>query len=127
MLVVLGILGALGLGAIIFLFLSPKSTRMQKFAALGALIVSAIAILICGICLIFIEPVEEDSLYYFPLPNEVSQPKPQNNIIELIVFLVVMVLLFGLIVFLWMKEQKKQELKKAAAKKDESDFSIDEL
>ena len=106
MIIVLGILAAAALGGVIYLFLSPKSTKIQKFAALGALIVCGIAILISGFR-IFLGSGEANDPYAFPLAAETAQPRSSDNFAELIIFLVVLLLVFGLIIRKGIMDSKK--------------------
>jgi flagellar basal body-associated protein FliL len=137
MLIILGILAAVALGGIIYLYVSPKSTKIQKMAALGALGLSGLVILICGILLVLGGGVGEgNDPYAFPT-TVVETPKPSSNarVSELIVFLVVLLLVFGFVVFLAIRDQKKKSQNKIqtkntsadkAKKDDDSDFSFDE-
>ena len=137
MLIVLGILAMAALGGIIYLFLSPKSSKMQKMAALGALGLSGLAVLICGLFLAFGGSGEKEDPYAFPAVVEAPQPKSNARITELVVFLVALLLIFGVVIFLGIRDQRKKALARAEAKKinagsankdsDDSDFGFDEF
>jgi amino acid transporter len=146
MLVVLGILAVAALSGLVYFYLSPKSTKTQKLAALGALALCGLALLICGIFLIFGNEEKKDP-YAFPVAAEAAQPKPKAQVFELVIFLIALLLLFGFVVFLGYRDQKKRALgntdinqgvaKKTAGKKavsgeantgsDDSDFTFDDF
>ena len=109
LIILLGILAAAALGGLIYLFLSKKSSRVQKMAALGALILSGLALGICGVFLIFSGGSEAGKDPY-ALPSAAEQPKTSTNIRDLLVLLVVLLLFFGFIIILGMRERKKHKL-----------------
>ena len=112
MLVVLGILAVAAIGGIVYIYISPKSVKIQKMAALGAIILSGLAILICGIILIFGGGQPTDP-YSFPVTETQSpQSTVSSNLSELILFLVVLLSIFGIIIYLGVKDQKKKTGKK---------------
>ena len=115
MLVILGILAVLGLGGIIYLFISPKSTKMQKSIALGALVLSGLALLICVVIIILNLTGAEEDPYAFPLAVEAPQPVPRSNIAELVVFLLVLLLAFGIIIFIGIRDYKRREAEKTSS------------
>ena len=128
MVIVLGILAVAALGGIIYLFLSPKSSKVLKFTALGALVLSGIAILVCGFVLVFGSPDEKTDPYAFPLAvGGAPQSGPKTNVVELTIFLVVLLLILGIIVLLGFRNQKKRTAKKTPDEKDDMDFSTDEF
>ena len=137
MLVILGILAAAALGGLIYLYLSPKSTKMQKMAALGALGLSGLVILVCGLLLVFGGAGEKEDPYAFPAVVEAPQPKSNARVSELVIFLVVLLLVFGAVMFLGFRDQKKKARARNENKKtvpgnvnkdsDDSDFSFDDL
>ena len=112
MLILLGILAASSLGAIIYIFRSQKSTKIQKYAALGALILSGIAVLICGFLIIFGGGAQNDP-YHFPLAAETApQVEANSRIGELLIFLVIFLLVFGFIIYSGIKDQKNKAIKR---------------
>ena len=150
MLVVLGILAAAALGGIIYLYLSPKSSKMQKLAALGALVLSGITLLICGLFLIFGGNQEKADPYAFPEEAvEAVHSRTKTQVTELVIFLLVLLILFGFVAFLGYRDRKRRALEEANTKKggvgrtvgrtarnrtgkgsagkDDSDFSFDDL
>ena len=111
MLIVLGVLAIAALGGIIYVFISEKSSKMQKYTALGALALSGLAILICAMILIFGSGQPNDP-YAFPLAAETVQPEPNTRTAEAIIFLVVLLLIFGLIIYFGIRDHKKKAVNK---------------
>jgi amino acid transporter len=109
MLVVLAILSVGLLGFIIYLALSPKSTRFMKLASLIALGLIGLSLGICAIFLI-IGPGEDDGGVPFPVFSDAPPTQPrQTNIIETLVFFAVFLLIMGLIVTLAIRDRRKKE------------------
>jgi cytochrome bd-type quinol oxidase subunit 2 len=107
MYVILGILAVIALGGIVYLFLSKESSHLLKMVALGALILSGIALGICGAVLIFGGDEKGNDLYAFPLDPTPVEPEGMSDTTELIIFLLMLFLIFGFIVFLGLREKKK--------------------
>ena len=107
MLIFLAIFAAAALGGIIFLFISPKSSRLQKKAALGALILSGLTLLVCGVIVVLNITGKDKDPYAFPLAIEDAQPVSRTNFFELIVFLVLLIVIFGFIIFVSIREKRK--------------------
>ena len=140
MLIVLGILAVAALGGIIYLFISPKSSKIQKTAALGALILSGLAFLICVIIVILNMAGGQTDPYAFPPAVEGPQPTTRGTNTEMLIFLLLLLLVFGIIVFIGIRDHKKRQslksdVNKTATKKtvsdevnsfDDSDFDFDE-
>ena len=123
MLIVLGILAVIALGGIIYIFLSGNSSKIQKMAALGAIILCGLALGVCGIRIIFGGASGNDDPYAFPLLAEEVQPKTKNNSAELIIFLVVLMVIFGFVIFIGIRDKSKQGKDKKV--KNDSDFFDD--
>ena len=126
MIIVLGILAAIGLVGIIYLFKDEKSSRLLKLSALGALILIGLTIIVCSILLIFFEPAEVQDPYAFPIvpPQEQTEPQPASNILQLIIFLIISILLLGFIVYIYMKQHKKHENKDQSKNKSPPQASM---
>jgi protein-S-isoprenylcysteine O-methyltransferase Ste14 len=107
MYVVLGILAFLALGCVLFIFLSNKSSRHEKLAALGALILNGLVLGICGVLLIFVGTSVEEDPYAFPLDPPPPEPERMSSGMQLLIWVIILMLFFGAIVFLWFREQKK--------------------
>jgi preprotein translocase subunit YajC len=124
MYVILGILAFLALGGIIYLFLSKKSSKIQKLVALGALILSGLALGICGTIIIFAGDAEQVDPFAFPLDvNPVEQPKGVSNTVEVLILLLVLIIFFGFIVFLWSREKKRQTAETSKDKNRNTNFT----
>jgi amino acid transporter len=125
MYVILGILAVLALGGIVYLFLSKKSSKLQKLVALGALILSGIALGICGAVLIFAGDAEDADPFAFPLDvKPVEQPKGMSNATEFIILALVLLLFFGFIAFIWFRDKKRQAAESGKEKNRNSGFSL---
>jgi len=111
MLVILGILAAVALGGMFFMFFSPKSSEVQKKAALGALIVCGLVLSICAFIVIRNLGNEADP-YALP-PETLEVHTGGGNLLELLIFLFVLLGIFGFIIYMGIRQKKKQELKKA--------------
>jgi amino acid transporter len=124
MFIVLGIFAAAALGGMIYLFLSPKSSRPLKLAALAALILSGLTIGVCSVLVVFrgSSSAEEDP-YAFPLVvEEVSPASPPPNIAGFIIFLVILLIVFGLIIFLGLRDRKIRAVNESIAHTDLDDL-----
>jgi amino acid transporter len=107
MYVILGIVAVVALGYVISLFMSKKSSRIQRLVALGALILSGIVLIICGAIIIFGGAAENNDPYAFPLDPKPVEPEGMSNTAEFLIFLVILLLFFGFIIFWGIREQKK--------------------
>ena len=105
--VVLIILSVGLLGLIIYFAVSPKSSRLLRLTAIGALALIGLSIGICGFFLIRGPSSNDDTL---PLPvfqDASPQPVKNNNIIVMIVFLAVLLLILGASIIISLRDQKK--------------------
>ena len=127
MLVFLGILAALALGGIIYIFLSKKSSKIQKLASLGALILSGLVLGVCSVILVFGNAGQAEDPYAFPLAAEKAEPSDNADFIQLSIFLVILVAIFGFIIYLGIREQKRKQSEKIDANKKKSGLSTDEF
>jgi hypothetical protein len=96
------------LGVIIYLALSPKSSKMVRLAALCALGAIMLSVIICVIIIFAgMGGVEEE-----PVPDFLAvetPPTPQGNPIAILFLAVFMLAFLGIIVYLSMRERKRQE------------------
>ncbi|MCL2834313.1 MAG: hypothetical protein FWD78_14165 [Treponema sp.] len=128
MLVVLGIIAVLALGGIIYIFFSKKSSKILKLAALIALILSGLTLGVCGTVLVLGGTSHEADPYAFPLETASAAPKPNSGVSQLIVYLVLLVAVFGIIIFLGIRDQKKNNTAAGSAEKENKpDFSSDDF
>jgi TRAP-type C4-dicarboxylate transport system permease small subunit len=104
--IILGIVALLALGYVVSLFLSKKSSKTQKLVALGALILSGIVLIICGAVIIF-GGTEAKDLYAFPLEIKPAEPEGMPKTAEFLILVVIILVLLGLIVFFYLREQKQ--------------------
>jgi hypothetical protein len=118
----LGVLAAGMLGGIIYVFLSKKSSKTLKLAALGALILSGLALAVCAFLLFSGPAVVDEGPYAAPALTPAAPPAKSANIVALIIFLVVLLAFFGFIIYLGMKDQKKKALDEAIANTTDSDL-----
>jgi amino acid transporter len=107
MYVILGIVAVGALGYVVSLFLSKKSSQIQRLVALGALILSGIVLIICGAILIFGGGTEIKDPYAFPLDPKPVEPEGMSQTTEFFIFLIIILLFFGFIIFWGLREQKK--------------------
>jgi amino acid transporter len=121
----LAVLAAGVLGGIIYFFLSKKSSKTLKLAALGALILSGLALGICAFIL-FTGPVESPAgPYDAPALTHTAPPVKGPNITALVIFLVILLAFFGFVIYLGMKDRKKKALDDAIANTKDSDLEED--
>jgi heme/copper-type cytochrome/quinol oxidase subunit 2 len=109
MLIFLGVLAAALLGGMIYTFLSTKSTKSIKLAALIALALSGISLAVCGIFVVLsggAAPAE--GLYPVPAAVEEAPVDSGNDILVIAIILVILLAFFGFIIFLGLKDQKKK-------------------
>lgn len=110
------ILSAGLLGVIIYFAVSPKSSRLLKISALGALALIAISLGICGFFLVR-GPVEKAVEIPFPVfdaPPE--EPAQKGNISVLIVFLAIFFVIMGMITMIALRDYRNRN---GTAKKDD--------
>jgi ABC-type lipoprotein release transport system permease subunit len=98
------------LGVIIYLALSPKSAKMVRLAALCALGAIMLSVIICVIIIFAgMGGAEEEPVMPDFLTAEAPVPATQGNPIAIILLAVFMLAFLGIIVFLSMRERKRQE------------------
>ncbi|MDR0497544.1 MAG: hypothetical protein LBH42_08020 [Treponema sp.] len=108
MFIVLGIFSAGLLGVIIYFAVSPKSSRLLRLTAIVALGLIALAIGVCSVILIK-GPAEKTVEIPFPVfPDAPKEPPKKGNIIEVLVFLVIMLFIMGLIIVLVRRDHKRK-------------------
>jgi preprotein translocase subunit YajC len=108
-LVILGIIGAALLVMMFYFFLSRKSSKGLKLLALGALIVSGITMAVCGFFIAFgARAVEEEEILEQAILNEPAAPEKTGGIVNFVIFLAVLVIFFGVIIFLGIRDQRKR-------------------
>jgi len=127
MLIVLGVIAALALGGIIYLFFSGKSSKIQKMAALGALVLSGLTLGVCGVILIFGGSGQKEDPYALNLPAEHVEPAAKNGMVQLVIYLVILLAAFGIVIFLGIRDRKSHDAGKPAVKNKKKGFSIDEF
>jgi hypothetical protein len=98
------------LGVIIYLALSPKSSKMVRLAALCALGAIMISVIICVIIIFAgLGGVEEEPVMPDFLAVEPPPAPPQGNFVAIFLLAIFMLAFLGIIVFLSMRERKRQE------------------
>ena len=127
MLIVLGIIAVLALCGIIYVFFSPKSSKLQRTVALGALILSGLTVGVCGVIMILGRGEAEADPYAFPLEAAEAAPASSSPF-QMVSFLIVLLIVFGLIIFLGIRGEKNPGSRKTGSgKKKESGFSLNEF
>ena len=121
MYIILGILAAAALGGLFYLFFSPKSSGIQKKAALGALILSGAALIVCSVIIVVNSVANKEDPYAFPVEVEEIQTSG-NSTLGFFVFLALLLGVFVFIVFIGIREKKKQDAKNAALADDDQDL-----
>jgi flagellar basal body-associated protein FliL len=121
----LGALAAGILGGIISVFLSKKSSKPLKLAALGVLVLSAIALAICAFILFSGPGASPAGPYDAPALTQSAPPAKGANIVGLVIFLVVLLVFFGFVIYFGMKDQKKKALDKAIVNTKDSELEED--
>jgi hypothetical protein len=97
------------LGLIVYYALSPRSSRILRFSALGALGAIMLSIVICVI-VIFAgtggndEPVMPDFFAAEPL-----QPAPRANFFVLFLLALFLLAFLGIVIFIAMRERRRGE------------------
>ncbi|WP_169312611.1 hypothetical protein [Leadbettera azotonutricia] len=124
-LIFLGILAVGILVVIVYFFLSKKSSKTLKLAALGALILSGIALAVCAFFLFSGSGVSPAGPYDAPALTQAAPPAKNTNITGLVIFLALLLAFFGFIIYLGMKDQKKKILDNAIANTKDSDLEED--
>jgi ABC-type lipoprotein release transport system permease subunit len=120
--VVLIILSVGLLGVIIFFAVSPKSSRIVRLAAIAAMVLIGISLGIASIIIVLKirDKARQDSLPIFVDPQR-APPTSRADFVEIIVFLSILVVVIGLIVFMSHIDRKRRLLEEA--KKPASSYS----
>jgi uncharacterized RDD family membrane protein YckC len=118
----LGVLAAGILGAIIYVFLSKKSSKPLKLAALGALILSGLALGVCAFFLFTGPRVVDEGPYALPPLVQAAAPAAKTNAAPMLIFFVILLVFFGFIFFLGFKDRKKKAMDEAIANTKDSDL-----
>ena len=109
MLVVSTILSAGLLGLIIYFLVSPKSSRLLRLAALGALVLIALAIGVCGVLLILGPSQKQGDDIVLPVFQDAAPPvKSSSNFPAIFISLVLFVVVVGLIIYFYTKGKGKK-------------------
>ena len=116
--VVMAILSAGLLGLIIYFAFSPKSSKLLRRVAIIALVLIGLSLGICSIFLIMGPSKDPGDI---PLPPFLNTPKAapkKGNLVEILVFLVILALIMALIIVLVSRDHKKkaEEAKKPKPK-----------
>ena len=114
--IVLAILSVGLLVGIIYIAVSPKSSRLLKLSALVALGFIALSLAVCGFFLIK-GPGETEEFVPTVLFENASQPPKKGNTMTILVFLAALLFIIGLIVFVARHEQRKKEMAARTARK----------
>ena len=125
----LGLLAAAALGGLIYVFLNKKTPRTLKIAALIAIILSGLALGICGIIIFSANNGDEseETQYTFTPSNEPAERESNLHVTELVIFLIVLLAALGFIIYLGIRDRNKRLGKTAPPKKDDSDSDFDDL
>ncbi|MDR1566027.1 MAG: hypothetical protein LBS48_01930 [Treponema sp.] len=126
-LVFLGFLAAAVLGGMIYVFLSRKSSKALKLAALIALIMSGFTLGICAVILFGGSSGGEEADLVFTVLTEPEQPVKAANPLALVLFLVFLLVFFGFIVFIGMRDRKKKAVGEALSRVKDSDSDLEEM
>jgi preprotein translocase subunit YajC len=108
-LVILGIIGTALLIMMFYFFLSKKSSKGLKLLALAALIASGTTMAVCGVFIAFgAQAVEEEELLEHEILNEPVTPEKTGGGAGLAIFLAILIIFFGVIIFLAVRDQRKK-------------------
>jgi cytochrome bd-type quinol oxidase subunit 2 len=111
------LIGVVTLAGIIYLALNKKSNLIIRLACLGAIALMFITLIICIIVILSDKTVPIDpSTLIVGAPLEIKDEK--NNSVSIVFSIIFIVVLFGVISFLVMKEHKKSQSAKGAASID---------
>ena len=104
------------LGVIIYFAVSQKSSRLLRLTALIALGLIGVSLAVCGFFIVKGPGMEEADII-LPIFEEAQPQKKSSNIPAMLGFFAVFFLIMGLIVFVSLRRQRKEEKpgKKAAA------------
>jgi preprotein translocase subunit YajC len=117
------VIAAALLGMMFYFFFSKKSSRGLRLLALTALIMSALAVGVCGFFLVFgAKAGEEEAALELLILNEGAPPAEKPSVAGLIIFLVVLVVFFAVIIFLGIRDQRKKAVESAIAAVNDSDL-----
>jgi amino acid transporter len=109
MLIFLGILAVALLGGMIYTFLSRKSVKSIKLAALIALVLSGISLAVCGIFIVLgADTSSAEGLYPVLTAVEEAPAGSGDDILVIAIILIILLAFFGFIIFLGLKDQKKK-------------------
>ena len=107
---VVGIIFSVGLlGFIIYIAISPKSSKLHRLSAIGALGLIMFSLLICGI-IIFIGPTKEDpDAILLPIFTDSAPAVKKNYRVADIVIMVALLGILSAVIAKALKDQKKAE------------------
>ncbi|MDR0718493.1 MAG: hypothetical protein LBF78_02565 [Treponema sp.] len=108
MLIFLGVLAAALLGWLIYTFLSRKSVKSIKLAALVALVLSGISLAVCGVFIVLGTGTSSAKGPYPVLAALEEAPAGSDDDgLVIAIILILLLAFFGFIIFLGLKDQKK--------------------
>jgi cbb3-type cytochrome oxidase subunit 3 len=99
-----------------YFFLSKKSSKGLKLLALAALILSGVAVSVCGFFIAFGFSVEaKEGAMEQIIFNEPPVPAQDTSMTGFAVFLAVLIIFFTVIIFLAVRDQKRKAVDAAIA------------
>jgi cytochrome bd-type quinol oxidase subunit 2 len=108
-LIILGVVIAIG---VIYLAISKKSSFKIRVAALGALALMTLSVMVC--MFIYYRTEKTPKFFILPdtLPSEIPPPQPRGNMVMLVMLIIFLIALFGAVLVVSLREQKRSEGKK---------------
>jgi len=104
------------LGVIVYLAVSPKSSRLVKMVAIAALILAGLTIGVCAFLLIK-GPAQDPEAIPLPVFQDMpTEPAKKSNIMSFLIFFAFLFAVLGIIIYVAIRDRKKTQkpVKKSA-------------
>ena len=97
------------LGVIVYFAISPKSSRLVKIVAIGALILAGLTIGVCAFLLVRGPAQDPDAIPMPVFQDMPTEPARKSNIVTFLIFFAFLFAVLGVIIYVAVRDRKKTQ------------------